>query len=386
MPTPVLTKTKSGHYEARWSDSRRSRRKSMGTKDRALAEAAFAQWLLLGGHRIHSMQEEAIAEGKDAGLTCDELWATYDALHIQKNVVGKYTQNNNWANLRPVFGHLKPSEISQRVVDGYVQKRQAGLVGKQPTKDGEPLLPAKDATIRRELGALRACLNWCAKDERKLIAKTDVPTYTLPEEGEPKDRWLRSSEIDAMLSAAREMREARKDECHRYSRGERFLWLALHTAARKQAIYELTWDRVDFEIGMIHYDVPGRKKTKKRRAAVPISAALMPVLQQAYKERENEFVMTNKGEMWATIQSIAVRAGLGVRGQPAKNGNKPKATGISPHTLRHTAATHMARRGVPLYTIAGVLGNTMAMVEAIYAKHCPAAMRDAVNMIPSGKD
>lgn len=373
MPTPVLTKTKSGQFEARWSDSRRSRRKSMGTKERALAEARFAQWLLIGGHRDKQMEGEALEEAQNAGLTCDELWSTYDTLHIQKNVVGKYTQRNSWAKLQPTFGHLKPSEISQAVADGYVRKRQSELA-------------AKDATIRRELGALRACLNWCAKDERRLIAKTDVPTYTLPEEGEPKDRWLRTGEIDAMLTAAREMREARRDECHRYSRGERFLWLALHTAARKQAIYELTWDRVDFEIGMIHYDVPGRRKTKKRRASVPISAALMPVLQQAYKERENEFVMTNKGEMWATIQSIAVRAGLGVRGQPAKNGNKPKATGISPHTLRHTAATHMARRGVPLYTIAGVLGNTMAMVEKIYAKHCPAAMRDAVNTIPTGRN
>ncbi|HEY1090180.1 MAG TPA: site-specific integrase [Burkholderiaceae bacterium] len=386
MPTPVLTKTKSGLYEARWSDSRRSRRKSMGTNERAVAEARFAQWLLIGGHRSHERDAEAHAEAQNAGLTCAELWSTYDALHIQKNVVGKCTQNNTWINLKPAFGHLKPSDISQKVVDGYVEKRRAGLIGKQPAKEGDPLLPAKDTTIRRELGALRACLNWCAKDERKLIDKTDVPTYTLPEEGEPKDRWLRTAEIDAMLTAAREMREARKSDGDRLSRGERFLWLALNTAARKQAIYELTWDRVDFEIGMIHYDVPGRKKTKKRRASVPISAALMPILQRAYRERENEFVMTNKGEMWATIQSIAVRAGLGVRGQPAKNGAKPKATGISPHTLRHTAATHMARRGVPLYTIAGVLGNTLAMVEKIYAKHCPAAMRDAVNVIPTGKD
>lgn len=380
MPTPILTKTKSGAYEARWSDSRRSRRKSMGTKERSLAEARFAQWLLVGGHRDKQMEGAALEEIQKAGLTCDELWSTYDTLHIQKNVVGKYTQRNSWAKLKSAFGHLKPADISQADWVGYVEKRRAGQIGKQPTRDGDPLIPGKDATIRRELSALRACLNWCASDERKLIAKIDVPTFELPEEGEPKDRWLRTGEIDAMLTAAREMREARRDECHRYSRGERFLWLALHTAARKQAIYELTWDRVDFEIGMIHYDVPGRRKTKKRRAAVPISAALMPVLQQAYKERENDFVMTNKGEMWATIQSIAVRAGLGVRGQPAKDG-KPKATGISPHTLRHTAATHMARRGVPLYTIAGVLGNTMAMVEKIYAKHCPAAMRDAVNMI-----
>lgn len=373
MPTPVLTKTRSGVYEARWSEERRSRRKSMGSKDRSVAEARFAQWLMLGGHHAH--KDDAAEAAQKAGLTCDELWSTYDALHIRTAVVGKTTLANNWRNLQPVFGTLLPKDISQAVVDGFVTDRRIGKTGK----------PAKDATIRKELGALRACLNWAAHDKRKLVAKVDLPQFDLPAEGDPRDRWLKTHEIEAMMTAAREMREERGET--KYSRGERFLWLALHTAARKQAIYELTWDRVDFEIGMIHYDVPGRKKTKKRRTSVAISAALMPVLRQAWKERENDLVMTNTGEMWATIQSIAIRAGLGVRGQPAgATKRKPKATGISPHTLRHTAATHMARRGVPLYTIAGVLGNTLAMVEAIYAKHCPAAQRDAVNMIPTGKD
>jgi hypothetical protein len=44
----------------------------------------------------------------------------------------------------------------------------------------------------------------------------------------------------------------------------------------------------------------------------------------------------------------------------------------------------MARRGVPLYDIAGVLGNTIAMVERVYAKHSPDRLRAAVNSISSG--
>jgi hypothetical protein len=44
----------------------------------------------------------------------------------------------------------------------------------------------------------------------------------------------------------------------------------------------------------------------------------------------------------------------------------------------------MARRGVPLWTIAKVLANTLAMVERVYAKHAPDDLRDAVGMISGG--
>jgi hypothetical protein len=41
------------------------------------------------------------------------------------------------------------------------------------------------------------------------------------------------------------------------------------------------------------------------------------------------------------------KAGIGGKQRKVPAGTKPKATGISPHVLRHTAATHMARRGAP---------------------------------------
>jgi len=101
-----------------------------------------------------------------------------------------------------------------------------------------------------------------------------------------------------------------------------------------------------------------------------------------HRERINTFVMDNQSDVWATVQCIAERAGFGdPRKTPRRNGMKPRKTGISPHVLRHTAATQMARRGVPLYDIAGVLGNSLAMVEKVYAKHCPERLRAAVDRI-----
>ena len=182
-----------------------------------------------------------------------------------------------------------------------------------------------------------------------------------------------------MLDAAARLRRG-----PRLSRGERFLWLALETAGRKQALLDLTWDRVDVETNMIDLDVPGRRRTKKRRAFLPISKALRPVLERAFDERGNDRVLDNGGAVWAAIQHIVVEAGLAGKRKPLKRGQKPKATGISPHVLRHTAATHMARRKVPLYLIAAILGNSVKMVTDVYAKYAKDDLQEAVDTISGG--
>jgi integrase len=350
MAIPVLRQADNGFYYAHWSDGRRSKRSSMGTKQEAEAKERFAQWLLIGG------QTEALGV-----LTVAELWKVYRQRH---KVASPETLDRSWKNLEPHFGAMTPAEIDDEAAQAYLAKRAAGKIGR----------PSKAPTVRRELVAMRGALNWCADPKRKLLDPAALPHFDLPEAGEPRDRWLKADEIKRLLAGAETLRRGPK-----LARVEIFLWLALETAARKRAILELTWDRVDFETKVIHYNVPGRTQTKKRRTDVPISKALLPVLERAYKERENDLVMMNGADVWASVQWAAIRGGFSK--QVTKHSERPKATGISPHVLRHTAATHMARRGVALWIIAKVLGNTLAMVEKVYAKHSPDDLRAAVDTI-----
>jgi integrase len=338
----------------------------MGTKDHAAAEARFAQWLLLGGHKGEITEEGRIA------LTVADLWSVYDEKHVQKETASPASIEFAWKNLSVHFGSLRLDQIDQDTIDEYEDLRVAGKIGRA----------SKPSTVRKELVALRACFNWHAspkRGKRRLLEVKDLPGYVLPEEGRARDRWLTMAEIERVLKAAKELHPGET----RMSRGERFVWLALETAARKQAILDLTWDRVDFDIGTIDFSDPDRKATKKRRVVVPISRALRPVLERMHRERINDNVMDHTAEIWATVQSIVIRSGL-VPKQKVASSQKPVRTGISPHTFRHTAATQMARRGVPLYDIAGILGNSMAMVEKVYSKHCPDRLRAAVNSISSG--
>ena len=292
-----------------------------------------------------------------------DVWAVY----IDRNGETD-TARFSWKNLQPHFGQLLIGQVTQERVDAYVAARGAGRIGR----------PSKPATCRRELAMLVAALNVFAKPPVSLIGQDEVPQLVLPADSEPRDRWLTIEEMQRLFKAAAKTRKG-----GRLSRGERFLWLALETAARKQAILDLAWDRVDFETGTIHFALPGRAQTKKRRASVPMSKTLRAVLERAYNERQSDLVMDNKAEVWAAIQSIAITAGFG--GQRGRNGSKPTATGISPHVLRHTAATHMARNGVPLWTVAKILGNTMAVVEKTYAKWAPAEPERNVDLISGGK-
>lgn len=359
MSIPKLTKATNGFFYAVWSDDGRSKRKSMGTQDGAVAQERFAQWLLLGG-------EKAAPEPLKT-CTVADAWAVYEDRHIRGRVAAPETLAFNWKNLAPHFGHLQIEAVNQAAVDDYVAKRTSGRLGRR----------VKPQTCRKELSALLAALNFCSAPPNEIFPAAQVQKIRLPEAGDPRDRWLTAAELKRLFDYLRATRGPR------LSRVERFCWLALETAAREQAILDLTWDRVDFEANVIHFDVPGRRKTKKKRAAVPISRALRPILERAHAERTGDLVLDNKGAVWALVQRAAIGAGLAPPQQIDRTA-KPKATGISPHVFRHTAATHMARRGVSLYAIAKILGNSYKMVESTYAKWSPDDPAGTVDKISNG--
>jgi len=362
---PYLKRAPNGIWYVHWTENRIGKRVSTSVKEEAEARLFLAHWLLTEG--------QGPKDGPlGSDLTLADVWVAYDRLHVQKKVAGTYNADLAWKQLTPHFGALLVPQLSQMAVDEYVEKRTTGKLGRK----------VKPQTVAKELSYLLAAVKFCADPRRKLIDPMFVQRYDLPAPGDPRDRWLRHDEIQRLLDAAAKLRRG-----PRLSRAERFLWLALETAGRKEALLDLTWSRVDFETGMIELDVPGRRKTKKRRANVPISAALLPVLKRAYEERLDKkkdcLVLDNKGAVWAPIQLAVIEAGLAPK-QKIERGQKPHATGISPHTLRHTAATHMARRGVSLFKIAKILGNTIAMVEKVYAKYQPEDLREAVDRISDG--
>ena len=329
-----LKQADNGFWYVHWSDGRRSKRISARTKDASTARAFLATWLMC--------EKEGEAQ-RAAGPTCADLWATYLRDHVVKKCANIVDFEIRWRALKPTFAALRPAEITQAIVDRHIASRW----------------PTKPSSLFVELSLLSA--SWRFAVKHRVIASTELPVLKLPDAPEPRDRWLREDEADKLFAAAAELRAG-----PRLSRIERFMHLALETGSRRTALLELRWGQVDFETRVIHLNPTGRKQTSKRRASVPISQALLPVLRQAWNERVNDFVLDTDTRLNEQLDAVAARAGV---------------EGVTPHVFRHTAATWMARRDVPLWKIAKVLGNSVEQVERTYAKHSPGDLRDSVDTI-----
>ena len=315
---------KTGIYYIHWAEGGRSKRKTTGTRDVREAQAFFDEWCDL------SEADRTTAPR----YTCDELF-------IMRYGADGGRARFAWANLKPVFGHLEPREVTQALEDKYVRDR-----GVAPS------------TIRFELSILRAVWNHAVKT--RVLRTEDTPVLApLPPASPPRARWLTDVEIDKVLAAA---------EGPGRDRVRMFSWLALHTGARRTAICELRWPQVDFKVGVIHYLAPGAQQTRKRRASVPMSDALRGVLREAYDRRTHDdaLVIGSGGKINSAIDRLGAAA---------------KVSGLTPHVFRHTAGTVMARNGVALWVIAKILGNTVEEVEKTYAKWVPGLHAEAVNII-----
>ncbi len=347
MPAYSLRQHDNGVWYIHWTEGRRSKRESTGQTEETAAQIYLGEWL---------KGEKADRDAKTPDFTVDDLWKLYFEQHVEKNNVSSGPAGSLWTNLGPHFGPLLLAQVPA-AVEAYIALRRSGKIGR---------VPAKLSTIRNELIALKSSLAWCAKPKQKIIQISEVPAFDLPPPGEPRDRWLRIAEVKKLLAAAAENRKG-----ERLSQVERFLWLALETSTRVTAALQLTWDRVDLELGVIHFNVPGRRRTKKRRVSCPISKALRPILERASTERVSDYVLDAPNRyMWRDVKRTAKLAGV---------------EKVSPHVLRHTAGTLMLRGGAPAWQVAGVLGVTLQTLLKNYAHHVPDGLTGAVDMISGGQ-
>jgi integrase len=201
-----------------------------------------------------------------------------------------------------------------------------------------------DGTIRRELSVLRAALRWQDPNTKAVVA--------LPPAAPPKDRYLTTSEFQSLLAAAQA------------SHVKLFIVLALATAARKEALLTLTWDRVDLSRGIINL---GRGVRQKGRAVVPVNDFAREWLQKAQAAAVSDFVIE-----WAGGAVASIRTGFDAA--CAKAG----FTDVTPHVLRHTAAVWMAEAGVRMSEIAQYLGHRDSRTtERVYARYSPEYLQTA---------
>ena len=274
-----------------------------------------------------------------ADRTVRHLWEAYRKDKGAKRIAGNMAFSG-----KPIlaeFGALRPGDVTVAACRAYGRKRKAA--GKKP------------GTIWTELNHLRIVLNWSVK--MRLIPESVY--VELPPKPPPRDRRLTRAEAKALLDAAQpaHVRTA--------------ITLMIGTAARIGAILDLTWDRVDFERGLITYADGQEDIARKGRATVRMNAMVRREMLAAKKGALSAFVVE-----WAGKKVGSVKRGF------AASVERAGLDGVTPHVLRHTAATFMAEAGRPMGEIAAVLGHSdSSITERVYARFSPAYLKDSTDVL-----
>jgi integrase/recombinase XerC/integrase/recombinase XerD len=251
-----------------------------------------------------------------------------------------------WAEARD----LEPGKVRHRDVRRY----GAGL-----SSGG-----AAAATVARKLAAVRGLFDFLVRTER--AGQNPADLVSSPKREQKLPRVLSGEQVRSLLERipARTPLELRD---------RAMLELAYSCGLRCGEIVNLDYDAFDFETEQLR--VLG-KGSKERLLPVgePAQRALRRYLERARRAlaadpRQAALFLSKSGRRLSN-SDVTRRLGLWVR-------EAALAAGVSPHSLRHSFATHLLEGGADLRSIQELLGHASISTTQVYTRVDAARLREA---------
>lgn len=235
-------------------------------------------------------------------------------------------------HLRGFFGLSRALDVTTDRIRSYIASRQ---------EEG-----AANATISRELAALKRAFNLAVQDGR-LSTRPHIPSI---EVNNTREGFFEPDELAAILA---ELPEAVRPVVR----------FAALTGWRKSEVLSLQWSQVDFHAGEV------RLWTSKNDEPRVFPFRALPPL-QALLEEQREHTRAIERETGAIIPYVFHRSGVRMRDiREAWEGARKRA-GIEHrifHDLRRTAVRNLERAGVPRSTAMKLTGHKTESVYRRYA-------------------
>jgi len=274
------------------------------------------------------------------------------------------------------------TDINGELCRDYVKWRvgQAWKSSK-PEKTNRPARLVTEATARRELEDLRAAINHHIHEGRC----SQLISIALPQKSVPRVDWLTRSQAAQLIRAAWRAKQVFRDKTTQRDVGKhiaRFVLVGLYTGTRHAAICAAAFHPaigrgyVDLEHGVFYRRAQDARETKKRQPTIRLDGRLLAHL----RRWQRLGIATHSVIEWNGKPVRSVRKGFAAAVEAA---NLDKH--VTPHVLRHTAATWAMQNGADLWQTAGYLGMTVETLEAVYGHHHPDHQVDAAAAIAGRK-
>jgi len=297
--------------------------------------------------------ETEIAEGKYLDRTKEKNILFEDFAREYLNTYVRL-ENKHIRNQEKLINGLKKhfqgkflSQINTLIIRQYLSKRL------------ELVAPA---TVNRDFSMLRSMFNRAIEWN---LFRGPNPTKGMKQipEKNSRCRWLSDEEQELLLS-----------HCHGITKV--IVIIALKTGMRWGEIVNLKWRQnvnsnyVDFENGTIYIHESLAKTDRSR--FVPLSNAVRLALREVPKHARSEYIFLND-ETNKPLGSIKKSFATALE--------KSEIQDFKFHDLRHTFASSLAMRGVDLYVIQKLLGNTTPKMTQRYAHLRSDQLKEAIEKI-----
>ena len=241
--------------------------------------------------------------------------------------------------------HPKLDQLLLSAETGAVRAYLAFLNEKQYSK----------ATIARKLATLRSFYKFLVK--RNQIGSNPVVAVRTPKQDKKLPRFLEYEEVKRLLDTP-------PMDNWLGARDRAILETLYSTGIRVSELVALNMDDIDFLGEVIHI----RGKGKKERIA-PISSSALQVIQH-YMEFRNKRAQNNSNFDSKVLFVNKHGRRLSTRSVRRKMDKYLTMAGldplISPHTLRHSFATHMLNNGADLRSVQELLGHQSLSTTQVY--------------------
>ena len=210
-----------------------------------------------------------------------------------------------------------------------------------------------DTTRARKVASTRSFFSFLL--DEGVVSKDPTENLSFPRVGRSLPGVLAIEEVDALLSAAvGDTPEAMRDRA--------MLELLYATGMRVSELVSLDVEDVDLEQSFVRCFGKGSKERMipiYRQAADAVKTYLAAGRPKLMKQRSGKAMFLNRrGDrlsrqgFWLVLRGLSTKAGIDGK--------------ITPHTLRHSFATHLLRGGAPLRHVQELLGHASITTTQVY--------------------